>query len=417
MSIIDIVVPEEQEGTSAVVRSWLKAVGDTIELDDPLVELETDKVTQEVPAPMAGVLVEILMDTDDEAVPGDILGRIKLNGSAAVELDSAAPTQATPKAEAMATTTATNSSAETFLSPAVKRTLERLDVDPTTLQGTGKNGRITVADVENAATAHPAPNSASERPEMPVSASNRTKTPVSARSRTPSSTTVPHSSMRLAIAKNMVNSVTVAPHVTSVFEVDLSAVMAHRAKHKADFEAQGVKLTYTAYFLAACTSAMKTSPAINSRWHDDHLELFDDVNIGVATSLGDEGLVVPVIHSVQELSLLSIAQKLTDATQRARTNQLSPSDVKGGTFTISNYGVSGAIMASPVIINQPQSAILGVGKTEKRVVVKEVDGVDSIQIKPMAFVSLTMDHRVVDGHQTNSWLAKFVETLENWRSS
>ncbi len=408
MSIIDIVVPEEQEGTSAVVRSWLKAVGDTIAVDDPLVELETDKVTQEVPAPMAGVLVEILMNTDDEAVPGDILGRLELNGSTSVQQDGIEPTQAAPITETMTTT-------ETFLSPAVKRALERLDLDPATIQGTGRNGRITIADVENAATAHPAPNSASERPEMPVPAPKRTELPVSARSRAPSSTNVPHSSMRLAIAKNMVNSVTVAPHVTSVFEVDLSAVMAHCAKHKADFEAQGAKLTYTAYFLAACTSAMKTSPAINSRWHDDHLEVFNDLNIGVATSLGDEGLVVPVIHSVQELSLLNIAQRLTDATQRARTNQLSPSDVKGGTFTISNYGVSGALVASPVIINQPQSAILGVGKTEKRVVVREVDGVDSIQIKPMAFVSLTMDHRVVDGHQTNSWLAKFVETLENWR--
>ena len=164
----------------------------------------------------------------------------------------------------------------------------------------------------------------------------------------------------------------------------------------------------------SCVEAMRAAPAINSRWFDDRLDIYDDINIGVGTALGDKGLIVPVVQGAQALSLLGIAQRLTDLVARARDGKLSGGDVSGGTFTISNHGVSGSLLATPIIISQPQSAILGIGKTEKRVVVREVGGVDTIQIRPMAYVSLTIDHRVVDGHQTNTWLSKFVETLENW---
>jgi 2-oxoglutarate dehydrogenase E2 component (dihydrolipoamide succinyltransferase) len=159
---------------------------------------------------------------------------------------------------------------------------------------------------------------------------------------------------------------------------------------------------------------MKVAPAINSRWHEDRLEIFDDINIGVGTALGSKGLIVPVLHQAQRLSLQGIAARLEQLVEKARAEMLSAQDVKGGTFTISNHGVSGSLFASPIIINQPQSAILGVGKLEKRVVVREVDGIDSIQIRPMAYVSLTIDHRVVDGHQTNAWLTRFVEVMESW---
>ena len=174
------------------------------------------------------------------------------------------------------------------------------------------------------------------------------------------------------------------------------------------------KLTYTAYIAAAAAEAMKAAPAINSRWHDDRLEIFDDVNIGVGTALGDKGLIVPVLRKVQTLSLKGIAAGLDELIEKARREQLTAKDVSGGTFTISNHGVSGSLFAAPIIINQPQSAILGVGKLQKRVVVREVDGADAIQIRPMAYVSLTIDHRVVDGHQTNAWLSRFVEVLEGW---
>ena len=159
---------------------------------------------------------------------------------------------------------------------------------------------------------------------------------------------------------------------------------------------------------------MKVAPAINSRWHADKLELYDDINIGIGTALGTRGLIVPVLRQVQKLSLKGIASGLDDLIERARTEKLTAADIKGGTFTISNHGVSGSLFAAPIIINQPQSAILGVGKLEKRVVVREVGDVDTIQIRPMAYVSLTIDHRVVDGHQTNAWLSRFVELLESW---
>ncbi len=160
---------------------------------------------------------------------------------------------------------------------------------------------------------------------------------------------------------------------------------------------------------------MMKVPAVNSRWHDNGLEIFGDVNIGIGTALGDKGLVVPVIHQAQNLSLKGIAARIHDLTTRARDGKLTASDMSGGTFTISNHGVSGSLLAAPIIINQPQSAILGVGKVEKRVVVRQVDGSDSIQIRPMAYVSLTIDHRALDGHQTNGWLSAFVAALESWK--
>jgi 2-oxoglutarate dehydrogenase E2 component (dihydrolipoamide succinyltransferase) len=169
--------------------------------------------------------------------------------------------------------------------------------------------------------------------------------------------------------------------------------------------------------VAAAAAAMQAAPNVNARWHDDFLEVFEDANIGLGVALGEKGLIVPVIQKAQTLSLQDIARTLGDLTERARKNALKPADVQGGTFTISNHGVSGSLVATPIIINQPQSAILGVGKLEKRVVVRTVDGVDAILIRPMAYVSLTIDHRVLDGHQTNAWLTRFVETLENWKDA
>jgi 2-oxoglutarate dehydrogenase E2 component (dihydrolipoamide succinyltransferase) len=220
--------------------------------------------------------------------------------------------------------------------------------------------------------------------------------------------------MRRRIAEHMARSLATAPHVTAVFEADFSAVAAHRKAQRDAFERQGVKLTYTAYFVAACVAAMKAVPQINSRWHDDALELHDDVNIGIGTALGEAGLIVPVIHQAQTLSLLGLAQRLQDLTDRARAGALAPADLRGGTFTISNHGVSGSLVAAPIIINQPQAAILGIGRLEKRVVVREVEGHDTIQIRPMAYVSLTIDHRVLDGSTANAWLGRFVEVLERW---
>ncbi|MGA9582199.1 MAG: 2-oxo acid dehydrogenase subunit E2, partial [Allosphingosinicella sp.] len=290
-------------------------------------------------------------------------------------------------------------STELRLSPSVRRALLQHDIDPARIEGTGRGGRITRADVDRAVE-----EATRVDPVVPASAGT-----ADIRSHS-----VPHDRMRLKIAENMLSSVTRAPHVTAMFEADFSAIVAHRERHKAAWAKKGVKLTYSAYIVAAAAEAMKVAPAINSRWHDDRLEIFDDINIGMGTALGEKGLIVPVLRNVQTLSLKGIAAGLDALIEKARTERLTAKDVSGGTFTISNHGVSGSLFAAPIIINQPQSAILGVGKLEKRVVVREVGGTDAILIRPMAYVSLTIDHRVVDGHQTNAWLTRFVEVLEGW---
>lgn len=384
MALIDIVMPAELEGTKAVVRSWLARVGDRVRANDPLVELETDKVTTEVPAPVDGVVAEILLDSDADAGPGDILGRIEPGDAQAAEPLAAEPA---PVPRAVSKPPAVAAEREHRLSPSVRRAVRERGLDPASIAGTGRNGRITRGDVDAHVVATPAAGE---------------------------NTIVPHDRMRRMIADNMLASVTTAPHVTAVFEADFSRIIAHRAANKGAFADNGVQLTYTAYLVAASVAAMRAVPAINSRWHADHLELIDAINIGVGTALGDKGLVVPVIHRAQDLSLEGIAKRLQDMTVRARSGKLSAADMKDGSFSISNHGVSGSLVATPIIIQQPQSAILGVGKLEKRVVVRTVDGVDTIQIRPMAFVSLTIDHRVVDGHQTNGWLTAFVDALENW---
>ena len=410
--MIDVLVPVEQEGTKAVVRTWLKQIGDRVEENDPLVELETDKVAMEVPAPAAGVLREILLHSDEDAVPGAVLGRIAPAGEVGdaevtptpfgpgpdpgLSRPSASPS-ADKKERPSTGSGRTDGESETRLSPSVKRAVLQHDIDPARIQGTGRNGRITRADVDRAVA------QATQIEGVIPTATGDTR-----------SHFLPHDRMRLAIAGNMQRSLSEAPHVTAVFEADFSAIVAHREAHKAAYAKKGVKLTYTAYLVAAAAEAMKAAPAINSRWHADRLELFDDVNIGVGTALGSKGLIVPVLRNVQRLSLKGIAAGLDELIEKARAEKLTGADIRGGTFTISNHGVSGSLFAAPIIINQPQSAILGIGKLEKRVVVREIGGVDAIQIRPMAYVSLTIDHRVVDGHQTNAWLTRFVEILESW---
>ena len=396
--MIDVRVPDEQEGTKAVVRAWLKQVGDAVAVNDPLVELETDKVTQEVPAPVAGVLAEIVLETDAEAVPGAVLGRID-SSPAKAGVQEAKPVADSPR-EAPGGAPGPrpapgNGEGETRLSPSVKRALLQHGIDPARIQGSGRGGRITREDVDRAVAAA-----------TTVSVGE----PSTAQPRQFSSHDIPHDRMRLKIAENMVRAVAEAPHVTAVFEADFSGVAAHK---KAMAE-RGVKLSYTAYIVKAAAEAMAVAPPINGRWEEDRIAISPTIDIGVGTALGEKGLVVPVVKDAGTLSLEQIGAKLDDLTRRARDGQLTGADVSGGSFTISNHGVSGSLLAAPIILHAGQAAILGVGKLEKRVVVREVDGDDAIVILPMAYVTLTIDHRVVDGHQTNTWLARFVDVLESW---
>jgi 2-oxoglutarate dehydrogenase E2 component (dihydrolipoamide succinyltransferase) len=404
MNLVDVCMPAEQEGTKATVQTWHKKIGETVAADELLVEIETDKVVVEVAAPAAGVLAEIVRNSGDKAGPGDVLARIRPGAAAAASAPNVAPAvAAAPATSALgwqASEPPVAFDRELRLSPSVRRLLRENDLDPAGITGTGRKGRITREDVmlareaRAAVAAQPAPKEDGKTPLRGVK--------------------IPHSSMRRRIAEHMSHSLQLAPHVTAVFEADFTAISAHRKANKDAFARQGANLTFTAYFVAAVVEAMKAVPTVNSRWHDDALEVFGDVNVGIGTDLGDKGLIVPVLHRSNELSLLGIAARLTDMVDKARRGKLTPADVQNGTFSISNHGVSGSLVAAPIIINQPQSAILGVGKLEKRVVVREAGGVDTIQIRPMAYVSLSIDHRVLDGNQTNAWLTRFVEVLEGW---
>ena len=398
--MIEVRVPDEQEGTKAVVRAWLKQVGDAIAENDPLVELETDKVTQEVPAPAAGVLAEIVLDTDAEAVPGALLARIETERSPAkAGTPEAKPSVATahpaPSGAHGPRPSPGNGEGETRLSPSVRRACLQHGIDASRIQGTGRNGRVTREDVDRAVSSATV-----------VSVGE----PATAQPRQFSAEDIPHERMRMTIAENMVRAVSEAPHVTAVFEADFSAI----AAHKAAMAARGVKLSYTAYIVKAAAEAMAVAPAINGRWEKDRIAISPTIDIGVGTALGEKGLVVPVVKDAGALTLEQTGTKLDDLTRRAREGKLERSDVSGGSFTISNHGVSGSLLAAPIILHQGQAAILGVGKLEKRVVVREIAGQDAILVRPMAYVTLTIDHRVVDGHQTNAWLSRFVEILENW---
>jgi len=407
---IEIRAPSEQtEGTRSQVQRWLKSVGEAVVENEPLIEVETDKVTIEIPAPAGGVLAEILKQEQDEIEPGELLGRIE----AGAELQASA--KAVPVKEAVAApaiddvaTAALTAHAAALSggrnSPAVRRLLSEHQLHAADVRGTGAGGRVTVDDVLEhvAKKRQPASPSTREQPAAPQSAGQGRR--------------VPHTSIRKRIAERMVESLLhTAPHVTTIFEVDLSAVLAHRAKHRADFEQRGASLTLTAYFLAACVDAIREIPEANSRWTEDALEVYDTIDIGVGTAVEGKGLVVPVVRSVQSLDLFGIAQSLADLVARAREDKLTPADVRGGTFTISNHGVSGSLVATPIVINQPQSAILGVGKLEKRAVVVDENGADKIVVRPRCYVTLTLDHRVMDGHRANRFLQVLVAKLENWR--
>ena len=427
---VEIRAPAEQtEGTRSQLLRWLKAVGDPVTQNEPLIELETDKVTVEIAAPGSGVLREILKQEQEEVAPGELLGRIGLSdgdhlGVAALEPThtvtpaataapsvtiSAAPTSAATAALATGLSArprptgaaSGDGPAAHLLSPAVRRLLTEYSLEASAIRGTGDGGRITVQDLMAAVPRTRNPKLSDALALTDTSGSVRR---------------VPHSAVRKRIAERMVRSLLqTAPHVTTVFEVNMGAVLAHRARHRDDFAGKGASLTMTAYFLQAAVAALRAVPEANSRWTDSDLEIFESIHIGVATALDDE-LVVPVIRDVDTLDLLATARALTNLVARARDRKLTPADVRGGTFTISNHGVSGSLIATPIVINQPQSAILGIGKLEKRVVVVEDnDGNEQIVVEPRCYATLTIDHRVMDGYRANRFLQVFSERLTGWK--
>jgi 2-oxoglutarate dehydrogenase E2 component (dihydrolipoamide succinyltransferase) len=409
---VEIRAPAEQtEGTRSQVLRWLKQVGDSVAENEPLIEIETDKVTVEVASPATGVLREIIKHEQEEIAPGELLGRIDA-GTAAALVQAPRPAAATAPAAASASPIVVQSetraaAAAGGLSPAVRRLLSERGLDPSAVRGTGRAGRITVEDVLRTA-----PGSAPER-RRPAPAS--VAPPAAVAEAVSRSHRVPHTAVRKRIADHMVQSLLhTAPHVTTVFEADLSAVLTDRARQREEFARRGVPLTLTAYFVQAAVVAIRAVPQANSRWTDTALEIYDSIHIGVATAVEGVGLVVPVLHDADARDLFDTARGLDELVRRARAGKLSPADVRGGTFTISNHGVSGSLLAAPIIINQPQAAILGVGKLEKRPVVVEEGDEQKIVVRPRCYVTLTLDHRVMDGHQANHFLQGFVQKLSGW---
>jgi 2-oxoglutarate dehydrogenase E2 component (dihydrolipoamide succinyltransferase) len=425
---VEIRAPAEQtEGTRSQVLRWLKNVGETVAENEPLIEIETDKVTVEVASPGAGILREIVKGEQEEIEPGEVLGRIETadgagvgetsgsgtGGVAASAVGSVGAGVVAPVVDPASQAVAIGSfpqdgAAATRLSPAVRRLLAENGLEAASVRGSGQGGRITVEDVLAAIAAGKGGGTGAGVASSATAA--RAVSEISGGSHR-----IPHTAVRKRVAEHMVQSLLhTAPHVTTVFEVDLTAVLAHRLQHRDEFAKRGAPLTLTAYFLQATVDAIRAVPEANSRWTDSALEVFDSIHIGVGTALEEGGLVVPVLRDVQSRDLFQTAEGLNDLVTRAREGRLIPADVRGGTFTISNHGVSGSLVATPIIINQPQSAILGIGKLEKRPVVVEEGGVDRVAIRPRCYVTLTIDHRVMDGHQANRFLQTFVERLNSW---
>jgi 2-oxoglutarate dehydrogenase E2 component (dihydrolipoamide succinyltransferase) len=403
-----VLVPLLGEGVEEVtVIKWLKKEGDTVNELEPLLEVNTDKVDTEIPAPASGTVLKILAEEGAPAKVGTVLAFIGKAGESVEsgKVEGAPQMKAKVSSEQssviqLSTPSAVRSTNLGFISPVVAKIAAERGVNLQEVTGTGLNGRITKNDVLNYVESG---KTIDRRPQTTVSRPPTTVAPAQG------DQLIKHTTIRKQIAEHMVTSKHTSPHVLTVMEADMSRVVKHRAANKDIFARDGVNLTYTAYFMMAIVAGLKAYPNINSSWSDDGLLIHKAVNIGMATSLGEEGLIVPVIKGADNLSLLAMARAVNDLAHRARSKKLQPDDVKGGTFTLTNHGISGSLFAFPVI-NQPQSGILGVGAMQKRVVVID----DAIAIRPLVYLSFVFDHRILDGASADWFLAKVKETLENW---
>ncbi|MFN3741145.1 MAG: dihydrolipoamide acetyltransferase family protein [Anaerolineales bacterium] len=426
---IKVLVPLLGEGVQEVtITRWLKREGETVNELDPLLEVNTDKVDTEIPAPASGVLLKVLAREGTVAKVGEAIALIGQPGEA-LEPSEAAPATAQEGPVAPAAAEASPAAqpapipapAETprmagFISPVVARLAAEHGIDLSQVKGTGQGGRITKNDVlayleaRERVAAPAAPSPSSVPPVAPASPPPTLPTPAAVAG----DELIPHTLIRRQIAEHMVMSKRTSPHVLTVMEAEMSRVIAHRNAHKEQFARDGVHLTYTAYFIAAIVAALKAYPIVNSSWTEEGILVHKEINIGMATSLGEEGLIVPVIKRADTLSLLGIARAVNDLANRARAKKLQPDEVKGGTFTLTNHGISGSLFAFP-IINQPQCGILGVGALHKRpIVITDAEGNDSIAIRPMVYLSFVFDHRILDGASADWFLSKVKQTLENW---
>jgi len=430
---VDVIMPQMGESIAeGTIVKWLKSVGDTVERDEALFEISTDKVDAEIPSPSAGVLQEILVQEGETVEINTIVARIGAAGevpakakpepaAAKAEAPKPAPAPAAPQPAtaptdaAPAPAPAKPAGAAVRLSPVVANIAAEHGVDVSLVEGTGTGGRVTKKDIlsyieksagaTHAGTTPPAPPPPAQRPVAtpPVSTS-----PVVPQIFSSGQNEVREemSIMRKKIAEHMVMSKHTSPHVYSIFEIDMNEVVKRRNALKPEFAGEGVHLTFLPFFIEACIRGIKEFPIINSSVDGDTIVYKKNVNVGIAVAL-EKGLIVPVIKGADQMNLLGLAKAAADLGERARSKRLVPDDVQGGTFTITNVGVFGGLFGMP-IINQPQAAIMGIGTIVKRPVVIN----DAIAIRPIVHVSLSYDHRIIDGADASRFLSVVKRELE-----
>lgn len=448
-NLVEVVMPKMgeslQEGT---VTKWLKKVGEEIERDEMILEISTDKVDTEVPAPVGGILAEIMVKEGETVEVGTPIAKISTGGSAPVQ--AATPIHETPKQVATAPqveapkvtyqTVITSGTKEIpsryegkFFSPLVRTIAEENGIfleELLTIKGTGVDGRINKEDILNyiknrgnapvvqAAPAvqeapkvvSPAPAKEQPKPATPAPTPSKPQINIPAGA---DYEVIPMDRIRQLIAEHMTYSKHTSAHVTSVSEVDVTNIVNYRNKHKDAFEKkEGYKLTFTPFFAQAVIDAVRQFPMVNVSVDGKNILKHRRINLGVATALPDGNLIVPVIKGSDMLNTKGIAYSIYDLSTRARSKKLNPDDIQGGTVTLTNVGTFGTLFGTPVI-NQPQVAIFGVGAIKKRPVVKEIDGNDIILVRHMMYVSITYDHRVIDGMLAGQTLAAFVKNLES----
>jgi 2-oxoglutarate dehydrogenase E2 component (dihydrolipoamide succinyltransferase) len=406
----NVIMPQMGESIfEGTITKWLKSVGDPVKRDEPLFEISTDKVDSEIPAPASGVLSEIRVKEGETVQINTVVAVIAEEGAAAKALEPVAAPRPETVAEPVDREPAEPTRAETDRSikssPLVRRIAREEHVDLNQLEGTGFGGRITKKDILShlsgrQPTTRPGPSSVQAiGKEMPKVRSSSTD----------HSEVIPMSAMRKSIAEHMIASRRTSAHVSTVFEVDMTRIVSIKNQHADEFlEREGSKLSYMPFFIKTAAGALKEFPVVNASVVDTNILYKKDVNIGVAVAL-DWGLIVPVIKNADEKSFLGIAKAASSLAERARQKKLTPDDVQGGTFTITNPGVFGSLLGTP-IINQPQVAILCIGAITKRPVVIN----DAIAIRSMAYLSLTFDHRLIDGAVADQFMSSIKRKLEDW---
>ena len=417
---VDVRIPTLGESVSeGVIARWIKQDGESVQGDEPLLELETDKASVEIPAERAGVL-RILKREGETVKVGEVVGRIE-DGPATrpAGVAAAAPPAAQPAAAGLPTSDEAPPSVAAVLSPAVRRLVEEHDLDPHAIPSSGRGGRLTKGDVlahlESGAQRETGGQESGARSQEPPASgrTGQTAAPSVAPQPTPAATTeeeerVPMTYLRRRIADRLVQAQHTAAILTTFNEVDMSAVMELRARHKARFsEVHGVPLGFMSFFARACVGALRDIPIVNAQLDGTDIVYKKHVNVGIAVGT-ERGLVVPIVRHADQLSFAGIEKEIGRLAALARQNKLSIDDLSGGTFTISNGGVYGSLLSTP-ILTPPQSAILGMHKIEKRPVVVN----DQVVVRPMMYLALSYDHRLIDGEQAVTFLVRVKERLED----